>query len=109
MQIINLTPHDINVVKGDDDIVTFPRTGTVARVAQSSSQINMPGANVPFTRSAFGDVTDLPAPAQDTYYIVSRMVADAAKDRTDLVVPNGLVRDDAGNIIGCQSLDLVNA
>lgn len=109
MQIINLTPHDINVVKSEDDIITFPRSGTIARVAQSSTPVDMPSANVPFTRSSFGNVTDLPAPAHDTYYIVSRMVADAVKDRTDLVVPNGLVRDDGGNIIGCQSLDLVNA
>ena len=58
---------------------------------------------MPLTETSFGDVVDLPAPAPDTLYIVSRLVATAA-NRDDLVVPNGIVRDDNGNIIGCKSL-----
>lgn len=40
------------------------------------------------------------------YYIVSRMVANALPNRKDLLVPNELVRDDQGNIIGCRSFEV---
>ena len=100
--IKNLTPHDVNIVKGGKVIKTFKPEGLV-RCTQSTKVIGeVEGINI--TSTVFGDVEGLPAEVEGTYYIVSRLVLNACKSRNDLLVPNELVRDDKGNIIGCQSL-----
>ena len=60
--------------------------------------------DIPISQSVFGEVIDLPSQEKNTFFIVSRLVLSACKDRDDLLVPNELVRDENGNIIGCKSL-----
>lgn len=55
-------------------------------------------------KKSFSEVEGLPEPKENTIYIVSALVAGACKNRDDLVVPNDIVRDDQGRIIGCRSL-----
>jgi hypothetical protein len=38
------------------------------------------------------------------YYIVSRIVAEALPERTDLLFPDGIIRDADGTPIGCTGL-----
>ena len=107
MEIINLTPHNVNVVLHNGNVVTIPSSGVVARCAQQTEQvgtIDYAGTEIPLTVTSYGEVVDLPEPRTNTYYVVSRLVMSAASGRTDLLCPNGLVRDDNGNIIGCESL-----
>ena len=59
---------------------------------------------VSITETTFGKTTDLPEKVEGVYLIVSRMILEANKDRDDLLVPNELVRDETGNIVGCKSL-----
>ena len=106
MEILNLTPHDVVVVTETGNIV-IPKSGVVARCAQQTEQvgtIEYAGNTIPITQTSYGDIIDLPNPSSGKYYIVSRLVMSAASGRSDLLVPNGLVRDDNGNIIGCESL-----
>jgi hypothetical protein len=106
MKIINLTPHDINILTDAGDI-TIPASGQVARCAttrQTIDVININGINVNINKTLYGTVDGLPDPAPDTLYIVSALVAQAAKDRQDLVIPDDSVRDDQGKIIGCRAL-----
>ena len=106
MEIINLTPHDVVVVTEAGNI-TIPKSGVVARCAQQTEQVGQlqyAGNTIPLTVTSYGELVDLPNPKPETYYIVSRLVMSAASGRTDLLCPNGLVRDDNGNIIGCESL-----
>lgn len=51
-------------------------------------------------------VTGLPEPRDGVWYVVSQYVADAALDRTDLLVPWPLVWDEAGQMIGCKGLSV---
>lgn len=105
MIFINLTPHMINVVGG----IQFPASGTVARVATESQVVEKIKHNdkvVLLTKTIFGKVENLPEPIAGTRYIVSTIVAQAAKDRSDLLTPGELVRDDQGNVIGCKSLNV---
>jgi len=44
----------------------------------------------------------MPEQVSGVAYIVSALVRSAYPDRTDLLIPHGLVRDDDGNIIGCR-------
>lgn len=110
-KLTNCTPHDI-VIDTDTTLVTIPPSGRVARVAMTTSKVASVAidgddgsrADVPIMVSVAGDVYDVPDPTPDTYYIVSRLVLDSLPDRDDLVVPTGMVRDDAGNILGCTGL-----
>lgn len=100
--IINLTPHTVNILIGDKQINIEP-SGTVARCyveRDTIGEIN----GIPLTQNRFGQVTGLPDPKEDTFYIVSSLVANACKERDDLVIPDETVRDGQGRIIGCRSL-----
>ena len=106
--IINLTPHDVNVVGNDNSVaITIPASGNVARCSQTIDiidSITLDSVDIPISSSSYGEVVDLPAPKPGYYYIVSRLVMSACPDRQDLLVPNDLVRDEAGRVIGCRSL-----
>ena len=66
--------------------------------------IMIAAVSIPISSSSYGEVVDLPAPQVGVYYIVSRLVMSACPNRQDLLVPNDLVRDEAGRVIGCRSL-----
>lgn len=89
MNIVNLTPHSIVVEvveKENGERVTFPPSGEVARVAsvsRDSGKIN----GIPVRVTEFGEVTGIPAPQEDTIFIVSLLVAQRA-DRSDVVSPD---------------------
>jgi hypothetical protein len=98
--IINLTPHTINVVL-EDRTIEIPSSG-VARCSQSSQLVGEVNG-IPLTATTFGEVIDLPEPTEDTLFIVSRLIMSACPERNDLLCPNELVRDEEGKIIGCKS------
>ena len=117
MKLKNFTPHNVVIINESTKIV-IPSDG-IARVTETKTvapSIDVVGNNVflfnippipvvikTFT-SAFGEVENLPPQEDGVMVIVSAMVASAAKDRNDLLVPGELVRDNDGNIIGCKSL-----
>jgi hypothetical protein len=98
---INLTPHAINIGG-----IAIQPSGTVARVSVTRAKIgDIDG--IPCFRPTFGPVQDLPDYDPDCVLIVSAMVRthpDVAH-RADVASPGALVRDDKGNIIGCDGLD----
>ena len=63
--------------------------------------------DIALTRQTFGEVVDLPEPEKDVMLIVSRLVASACPDRSDLLVPGPLVRDSEGEVIGCRGLSII--
>lgn len=101
MPIINLTPHAINIYVGMTPMKAYPDSGKVARVSTQNVVVGEEDG-VRLVAKTFGDVVDLPEPAEGVYYIVSSLVALACPDRTDLLVPDDLVRDDTGRVVGCR-------
>lgn len=123
---VNLTPHDINIVGEDGSIQhVIPPSGAIARCKVERETIdhgyiyipiNKPDPDnprtfivsnhveVPITQTKFGEVEGLPEKEYKTIYIVSSLVAQACKDRTDVFIPDDTVRDNEGKIIGCRSL-----
>lgn len=81
-------------------------SGIVARCSQSEEIV---GAidGIQITKQTFGEVSGLPAPVEGTYYIVSRLVAQAATGRTDLLVPGPCIKGEDGRPIGCNGLCVV--
>lgn len=110
-KLINCTPHDINIMDSDNNIIlTVPTSGTLIRVSQNTTDngfLSIDGVNIPITDNTFGDVVGLPPQQDDTILIVSAMVANASS-RTDLALVNQSVRDEKGRIIGCKSLSFPN-
>ena len=105
--LINLTPHDITIVVGDRTEVIKP-TG-LARCQEKSVQVGVINGWIPVYETEYGEVSGLPAPAEDTLYIVSVIVAKAkeVQSRADIYVPAKTLRDANGNIIGCIGLNKV--
>ena len=109
MNIINLTPHDVTVMPaGDAAAVTFPASGQLARVREVTGEISWVSSEsgpVPLQQVSYAEQIDgLPDPAPGVIYLVSRITAAAAERRDDLVFPQGELRDDNGQIIGCRAL-----
>lgn len=110
MELVNLTPHDVNYIRDDGTTVTFPSQG-VARAAQTTVLDHVTDDGYRITRTSFGEPVDLPEPVEGTYLIVSLATAKAAiqygRGASDLLMPNETVRDSAGRIIGCRSFAVV--
>ena len=109
MTIINLTPHQINFYDEDGEnlLMSVEASGEVARVKQESillGGLEVEGNIFKVFTNHFSEVYGLPAPKEDTIYIVSNLVAQRCKDRDDVYIVNGTVRDESGRIIGCTSL-----
>lgn len=103
-QVVNLTPHPINVIT-DAGVHTFSPSGTVARCSSQSVQVgNLNG--IPLFSTSFGGVQDLPVPQDGVMFIVSALVRQAVPNRKDLASPGDLVRDDNGNPVGCRGLNV---
>lgn len=100
---INLTPHVIV------EVVTGSRIEPDGSIARVSVQYVAKGdiGGIPLYVAEYGDIEGLPAPKPDTIYIVSGMVLAAlAGTRSDVVAPGDLVRDEAGNPIGCKGFKI---
>lgn len=104
MNLINLTPHKINIITETSEIEIQP-SGKIARCSEKIEQAGMLDG-IALIKKSLGDVQDLPDPAPDTYYIVSLPVFMAKQDRQDILTIGESIRDNNGNIIGCKSLSI---
>ena len=112
MKIHNYTPHAVTLFDEDGDpLVTFAPVG-LARAKQTSetvAELFVDTGFVPVKKMSFGEVEGLPELADpDTYFIVSAITAQAAKEThhpiaDKLLVVADPVRNADGQIIGCRS------
>lgn len=100
MKIINLTPHPITVLAADGSVIaTYPSDG-VLRLPEVTEEVGTIGG-IPIVRKSLGNLDQLPPVLPDTYYIVSLPIAQAVR-RDDFIVPDDLVRDEQGRVLGCR-------
>ena len=104
--IKNCTPHKVSVYADTDTILEFPSCGIVPRCEQHEELIGKID-NIQITKQIFGDVTDLPEQEDGVCLIVSRLVATACPNRSDLLVPGPLIRDEEGKVVGCNGLSKI--
>lgn len=105
MKIINLTPHDINVLSDDLSPVKTYKNEGIARVSTEAKLVGNTDNGVNIYETKYGTVTGLPQKEKGTFYIVSMLVKQACVDRKDLYSPSQLQRDSQGKIIGCLGLE----
>lgn len=108
MKLVNLTPlpHPVVVVGANGVVVlTAPPSGTILRL----SEITVPVGEiqgVPVVRKTLDPAAGLPPREEGTFYIVSLPVAQATR-REDFLVPDDLVRDQEGRVLGCRRFAIV--
>lgn len=103
MELVNCTPHDINLVKTDGSTEVIPGCGIVPRVSTETIELT-DEYGFRLVEVVFGEIHDLPDESEDTMFIVSKICVDAAPWRRDLVYPTDLRRDDAGRVVACGAL-----
>ena len=105
--LINLTPHELNLVDSKKVITSYPSEG-VARVSSSSTPVGVfeQAGNIPLTQVTFGQVEGLPPPDPGVLFVVSALVRAAVPHRRDVASPGDLVRDESGRVVGASSLIL---
>lgn len=105
--LINLTPHKVTFLDKDNNVIReIEPSGILARVTANTVSLGM-FDDIPITATEFGDPYGLPPEDDSHAYIVSSLVAQAMKGRSDIFIPNESVRDDNGMIIGCRSLGVI--
>lgn len=120
--LYNLTPHTIRVfsARTGETVAEIPPSGMVARVEKvgshqiDSETVSVPNFgddgevweyDIPILTSAAAGVSGLPNEQANVRFIVSATFRAACPDRLDLVSPADLVRDEAGNVIGCRAFE----
>lgn len=104
-KIVNCTPHMVNIVT-PSGVIDIAPSGVTPRCSQSNEVLDTING-IQITRQTFGSVVDLPPQEEGVLLIVSRLVAAACPDRSDLLIPGPLVRGEDGQPIGCQGLSVL--
>ena len=102
VELFNLTPHTLNVWDKYGRVTEIPASGTVARVSSTKELVEEINGCFPVFKEKYGEVIGLPEPKDGVLFVVSRLVKAARPERTDLLVPGELLRDDNGNPCGCK-------
>lgn len=124
LNLVNLTPHALNIVCEDGSIRTVAPSGRIMRVSSEYVPQNTINGITTY-KVNYGNVELIDGVTKEiatmdytdwkqsnTYYVVSGQCLEAIKDRRDLqYIPNvmfrspgELVRDDKGQPIGCKGL-----
>ena len=115
-EIINYTPHAINLMKDDSVLLVIPKTGLVVRAVRESivdRKITVEGnefevRKVRFSEPILVDTIDgnkelpLPLVQEGVLMAVSAIAGNALMNagRTDFLIVDGTVRNEDGLIIG---------
>ena len=104
MKLINLTPHPVVILDEAGNVVkTIQPEGTPLRLDEEVEPLGTID-NIPVVRKTLKEEVNQSLPREEgTYYIVSLPTAQALR-RPDLLVPDDLVRDEQGRILGCRRL-----
>lgn len=108
--IVNLTPHTINIYDVDGNEVSKFESMGIARADSSETVVDYIN-DIPVVEMTYGAPIGLPDPIEGTVYIVSMLTIQAAiqvgRTTSDMYTTADLVRNDKGQIIGCRKLSRV--
>lgn len=117
--VINCTPHEVAIYstadcylyngslylcEGDEE---YPEPLRVYLAAKEPARVTFVQKTVGAVdgiliyRRFTEEIVNLPEPKPNTFYIVSKMVAQAWSTREDLIFPGTVVRDADGRVVGC--------
>lgn len=116
VKIINMTQHQINILDESGKCIRIiPSSGGLIRLTTRISDVSELDA-IRITKVIYEDpivfeeggvvYKGLPKEKEGIYYIVSQLVKTAFGNRMDFLVPNEVVRNQNGEILGCRSLGI---
>ena len=105
--LVNLTPHFINVFDENDKVIKWVKPEETSARCSVNREVIGSIDGIPLFDTVFGIIKGLPKPKKGTWYIVSRVVAEASK-RNDLIIPDDTIRDKDGIILGCRGFAKVH-
>jgi len=119
MNFINATPHELNIIKINGEILTIPPCGVVIRVDESRTEIERVNG-VMLSSVLYGAIVgieDLPPVNHDDIVVVSAMALAAISLRDGRIPTDGptpgqfaspgqLVRGGDGQPVGCKGLTI---
>ena len=101
-KIVNLCRHPLFVLLEDGKSVRVPAAESSASVDLEDYVVDEVDGISIYRRKATR-FHNLPEPEPGTYFVVSRIVADHCRERSDLVAPTDLIKDSKKHVVGCQS------
>ena len=107
MNIINLTPHTLNIHSAGALVAVVEPAGQVARCASTRTLTGV-REGIEFFETVFGAPSPLPDAEPDDIFVVSSLylagLRAAGLDDPRVHVPGEAVRDADGKVVGCQGL-----
>ena len=103
--IINKTHHPITIFLPDGSQKEFLPELPAARIQTIANPKIGEADGIEIVKTIYGDVENLPEPAQETWYIVPALVSLALPDRADLIRPDtgpDCLRDKNGKILAVK-------
>ena len=101
--VINKTAHPVIVLLDNGEKNLYKSMGSL-RLSTSTKIDGSLDDGTPITTTKFGQLTEIPLVIENTIYIVSSIVCNAHKTRDDFYIPDQIVRNETGKILGCRSL-----
>ena len=104
--IINLTPHDVNIYIDEETMVILTKSESPARCTTSNVYMGE-FDGIPIYHVVYEDIVNLPEPELGTVYVVSGIVAQAAKNRNDVFSPDtgtSAIRNSNGQVVAVRAL-----
>jgi hypothetical protein len=106
MSLVNLTPHDIDVLEKDSNKVVFTiprRDSTGIRREEVRTLETTINDEIQIYQIGYKDINGLPPSERGVFFIVSMLIAQSCPERNDLVFPGEICRDSSGKILGCYN------
>ena len=119
--IVNCTPHAVQLLREKDGewdtAMVLEPSGLSVRVetnVETVGSVTCDEQEFDVRKRVFGDVTVTDSNGEEatlatetgTFYVVSRIAAEAMPERDDLLLVDGTIRGDSGQIIGCTGFAL---
>jgi hypothetical protein len=106
-RFINLTPHNLNLLRQDGSSLDISKSGSLARVAATSTLVEVV-EGVELNATDYGVVIGLPEPDGESIYVVSGLVKGrpGVAERGDVVSPGRLIRGDDGQPRGAAGVNV---
>lgn len=102
VKLVNLTPHPVRVFLDGGKVETLPPSGDVLRVEEEVLEtVDVGGGIVIVTKRTSGRLSLDPPQKKGVVYVVSFPVV-AACGRDDFIIPDDLIRDEEGIVMGCR-------